>query len=80
MSLLSTSNKRRERHGGSHGEVWESHFEYLKPQLGDCSLSYGAALKPRPFIDSLYKKPVADLDELRQKVTKFMQLKELHVI
>jgi len=35
------------------------------------------ALKPGPFVDSLCKKPVSNLDELRTKATKFMQMEEL---
>jgi len=34
-------------------------------------------LRLGPFADSLCQKPAANLDELRQRVTKFMQLKEL---
>jgi len=30
------------------------------------------ALKPEPFSDSLCNKPVADMDELRQRAAKFM--------
>ena len=35
------------------------------------------ALKSGPFIDSLCKKPVNNLDELRTRITKFMQMEEL---
>jgi len=35
------------------------------------------ALRPGPFVDSLCKKPALDLDELRARVAKFMQLEEL---
>ena len=35
------------------------------------------ALKPGPFVDSLCKKPVNNLDELRTRTTKFMQMEEL---
>lgn len=35
------------------------------------------SLRPRPFVDSLCKQPVTNLDELRQRATKFMQLEEL---
>jgi len=35
------------------------------------------ALHPRSFADSLWKKPVSDLDELRKRVGKFMQLEKL---
>jgi len=35
------------------------------------------ALKPGSFVDSLCKKPVSNLDELRTKATKFMQMEEL---
>ncbi len=35
------------------------------------------ALKPRPFADSLCKKPATNLDELRQRASKFMQMEEL---
>ena len=35
------------------------------------------ALNPGPFSDSLCMKPVMNLDELRQRATKFMQLEEL---
>ncbi|XP_027922692.1 uncharacterized protein LOC114180581 [Vigna unguiculata] len=35
------------------------------------------ALKPGPFVDSLCKKPVNNLDELRTRATKFMQMEEL---
>jgi len=35
------------------------------------------ALKPGPFVDSLCKKPVSNLDELRTRATKFMQMEEL---
>lgn len=34
------------------------------------------ALRPGPFIDSLCKKPAMNLDELRQRATKHMQLDE----
>ncbi|XP_027932895.1 uncharacterized protein LOC114188521 [Vigna unguiculata] len=34
-------------------------------------------LKPGPFIESLCKKPVNNLDELRTRATKFMQMEEL---
>jgi len=34
-------------------------------------------LKPDPFSNSLYKKPTMNLDELRQRTAKFMQLEEL---
>jgi len=35
-------------------------------------------LKLGPFADSLYKKPVIDLDELRRRSTKFMQLEKIY--
>jgi len=35
------------------------------------------ALRPGPFADSLCKKPTLDLDELRARAAKFMQLEEL---
>jgi len=35
------------------------------------------ALKPGPFADSLCKKPATNLDELRQRASKFMQMEEL---
>jgi len=35
------------------------------------------ALRPSSFVDSLCKKPVANLDELRTRATKFMQMEEL---
>ncbi|XP_068466501.1 uncharacterized protein [Phaseolus vulgaris] len=35
------------------------------------------ALKPGPFADSLCKKPATNLDELRQRTSKFMQMEEL---
>ncbi|XP_027941132.1 uncharacterized protein LOC114194928 [Vigna unguiculata] len=35
------------------------------------------ALKPGPFVDSLCKKPVKNLDELWTRATKFMQMEEL---
>ncbi|XP_027338057.1 uncharacterized protein LOC113851996 [Abrus precatorius] len=35
------------------------------------------ALKPRPFVNSLYKKPLIDLDELRSRAAKYMQMEEL---
>ncbi|XP_068497948.1 uncharacterized protein [Phaseolus vulgaris] len=35
------------------------------------------ALKPGPFADSLCKKPAINLDELRQRASKFMQMEEL---
>jgi len=35
------------------------------------------ALKPGPFVDSLCKKPVSNLDELRTRAIKFMQMEEL---
>jgi len=35
------------------------------------------ALKPGPFSNSLCKKPIMNLDELRQRAAKFMQLEEL---
>jgi len=34
-------------------------------------------LRSRPFADNLCKKPVTDLDELRQRATKFMKVEEL---
>ena len=34
-------------------------------------------LRPRPFVDNLCKKATSNLDELRQRPTNFMQLKEL---
>ena len=34
-------------------------------------------LKPGPFADSLCKKPTTNLDELRQRASKFMQMEEL---
>ena len=34
-------------------------------------------LKPRPFADNLCKKPTVNLDELRQRASKFMQMEEL---
>ena len=34
-------------------------------------------LQPRPFVDSVCKKPVVNLDELRQRDAKYMQLEEL---
>ena len=36
------------------------------------------ALKPGPFVDSLCKKPMSNLDELRTRATKFMQMEELN--
>ena len=35
-------------------------------------------LHPGPFADNLCKKPALDLDELRSRVAKFIQLEELH--
>jgi len=35
------------------------------------------ARRPGPFVDSLCKKPTLDLDELRARAAKFMQLEEL---
>jgi len=35
------------------------------------------ALQPMPFSNSLCKKPTANLDELRQRANKYMQLEEL---
>ncbi|XP_020208719.1 uncharacterized protein LOC109793671 [Cajanus cajan] len=35
------------------------------------------ALRPRPFVNSLCKKPPRDLDDLRQRATKYMQMEEL---
>ncbi|XP_020221010.1 uncharacterized protein LOC109803741 [Cajanus cajan] len=35
------------------------------------------ALRPGPFVNSLCKKPPWDLDDLRQKATKYMQMEEL---
>jgi len=35
------------------------------------------ALRLGPFVDNLCKKPVANLDELRMRATKFMQMEEL---
>jgi len=34
-------------------------------------------LKHGPFLDSLCKKPTMNLDELRQRAVKFMQLEEM---
>jgi len=34
-------------------------------------------LQPRPFVDSVCKKPVVNLDELTQRDAKYMQLEEL---
>ncbi|XP_027342848.1 uncharacterized protein LOC113855410 [Abrus precatorius] len=35
------------------------------------------ALKPGPFVNSICKKPPVDLDELRSRVAKYMQMEEL---
>ncbi|XP_020220974.1 uncharacterized protein LOC109803701 [Cajanus cajan] len=35
------------------------------------------ALRPGPFVNSLRKKPPHDLDDLRQRATKYMQMEEL---
>ncbi|XP_020217688.1 uncharacterized protein LOC109801105 [Cajanus cajan] len=35
------------------------------------------ALRPGPFVNSLCKKPPRDLDDLRQRATKYMQIEEL---
>jgi len=35
------------------------------------------ALRLGPFVNSLCKRPAANLDELRERATKFMQLEEL---
>lgn len=35
------------------------------------------ALKSDPFSNSLCKKPISSLDELRRRVAKFMELEEL---
>lgn len=37
----------------------------------------GIVLRSRPFADSLWNKLTIDLDELRYRATKFMQLEEL---
>jgi len=36
-----------------------------------------ATFRPGPFVESLCKKPAYDLDELRCRVAKFMELEEL---
>jgi len=34
-------------------------------------------LRPEPFVDNLCKKSTTNLDELRQRASKFMQMEEL---
>ncbi|XP_027338146.1 uncharacterized protein LOC113852091 [Abrus precatorius] len=36
------------------------------------------ALKPGPFVNSICKKPLVDLDELRSRAVKYMQMEELY--
>ena len=36
------------------------------------------ALKPGPFVNSLCKKPPVDMDDLRRRADKYMQMEELH--
>ena len=47
----------------------------LNPEVAMQHLITG--LKPCPFVDSLCKKFVSNLDELRTRATKFMQMEEL---
>jgi len=57
-------------------------FEKLASQIQN--LNHDVALHhlvttmpPRPFVNNLCKKPTLNLDELRYRATKFMQLEEL---
>nr|KYP55220.1 hypothetical protein KK1_001427 [Cajanus cajan] len=35
------------------------------------------ALKPGPFVNSIYKKPPTNMDDLRRRADKYMQMEEL---
>jgi len=50
-------------------------FNQVAPQIQN--LNSEVALRPRPFTDSLCKKPATDMNEMRVKASKFMRLEEL---
>jgi len=57
-------------------------FEKLSLNISNLNLEVAmhhliTALRPDPFVDSLCKKHVANLDKLRTRATKFMQMEEL---
>jgi len=60
-----------------HGEVRKSSLEHLKPQPEGEPPSHCDTIELGALIDILCKKPVANLDEMRIRTTKFMQLEEL---
>ncbi|XP_020239621.1 uncharacterized protein LOC109818538 [Cajanus cajan] len=58
-----------------HGKVRTNDIRDLDPVVAMHHLT--TALKPDPFVNSLCKKPPQDLDDLRHRATKYMQMEEL---
>ena len=55
---------------------WKGYIEYLQSKSRSNNASYDHSVKVKTFCRQPLKKPTTNLDELRQRATKFMQMEE----
>ena len=75
LALLNVRQEKGETLAGIHGKIHQAIFRHLKYHARNSHLI--STLKPRQFTDSLINKPSKNLDELRNRATKFMKIEEL---